>query len=169
MGADFTADAILERSHDLAARRVVLGVGAEYQRNIQRQANRKAFDLHIAFLHDVEQPYLDFSGEVGQFVDGKDAAVGAGQQAVVNHQLVSEFVAAARRFDGIDVSDQIGDGYVRRGKLFHIALVALHPGNRSAVAFAGQQILAAPAERRVRVVADLASGNVRRLAHRAAR
>ncbi len=163
MGADFAADAILERSHDLAARGVVLRIGAEDQGHVQRQANREAFDLHIAFLHDVEQSDLDFSGKVGQFVDGKDATVGAGQKAVVNHQLASEFVAAARRLDRVDVSDQIGDGHVRSCELLHIALVALHPGNRSAIAFARQQVFAAAAERRVGIVADLAAGNVGRL------
>ena len=42
---------------------------------------------------------LDFSGEVGQFVDREDAAIGARQQAVVDGQLVGEIAAAASGAD----------------------------------------------------------------------
>ncbi len=58
------------------------------------QADGVAFDLHVAFLHDVEEGDLDFAGEVRDFVDGENAAVGAGQKAVVHGELVSR---AARR------------------------------------------------------------------------
>ena len=79
VGANLRADAVFERSDDLAARGVVLRIGAEDQRHIQRQAHRISLNLHVAFLHDVEQADLDFSGQVGQFVDGEDAAIGARQ------------------------------------------------------------------------------------------
>ena len=88
MRAHLRADAVLEWRYDLAARRVILRIGAEYEGDVERQAQRVAFDLHIAFLHDVEQPDLDFSREVRQFINGENAAIGARHQAVVHRQLV---------------------------------------------------------------------------------
>ncbi len=84
--ADLAADAVFQRRDDLAARRVVFRIGGEHQHHVERQADRIAFDLDVAFLHDVEQADLDFAGQIGQFVDGEDAAIGARQQAVVNRQ-----------------------------------------------------------------------------------
>ncbi len=75
--ADFAADAIFERRDDFAARRVILGISREHQQQIERQADRIAFNLHVAFLHDVEQANLNLAREVRQLVDGEDAAVGA--------------------------------------------------------------------------------------------
>ena len=124
MRADFAADAVLERRDDLAARGVVLRVGGEHQHQVERQAHGVAFDLHVAFLHDVEQAHLDLAGQVGQFVDGEDAAIGARQQAVVDGELVGDVLPAARRLDGVDVADHVGDGDVGRGELLHVAVVA---------------------------------------------
>ena len=134
--ADFRADAILERRDDLAARGVVLGIGREDHQEIQRQPNRVALDLHVAFLKDVEQSDLDLAGEVGQLVDGKDAAISPRQQAVVHRQLVGEIEAGLRRLDRIDVADHVGDGHVGRRQLFDEARLARQPRNRQAVAFA---------------------------------
>jgi hypothetical protein len=92
--ADLAADAVLQRRDDLAARRVVFRVGGEDQQHVERQAHRVALNLHVAFLHDVEQAHLDLAGQVGQFVDGEDAAVGARQQAVVHGQLVADVLPA---------------------------------------------------------------------------
>src|SRR5439155_12142319 len=50
--ADLTADAVLEGRDDLASRRVIFRVRGEHQQQIERQAHRIAFDLHVAFLHD---------------------------------------------------------------------------------------------------------------------
>ena len=122
--ANFAADAVLERRDDFAARRVIFRVGGEHQHQVERQPHRIALNLHVAFLHDVEQAHLDLAGQVGQFVDGEDAAVGARQQAVVDGQLVGNIVAAARRLDGIDIADHVGDGHVGRGQLFHVAVLA---------------------------------------------
>src|SRR5438067_1176951 len=68
-------DAILQGSNDLSASGVVLRIRAEHQRHVEGQAHRIAFDLHVAFLHDVEQSNLDLSRKVGQFIDGKDSAI----------------------------------------------------------------------------------------------
>ena len=120
--ANLRADAVFQRSHDLAARGVVLGVGAEHQHHIERQPNRIALNLNVAFLHDVEQSDLDLSRQIGQLVDREDAAIGARQQAVVDGEFAAQFVATLGGLDGIDVADQVGDGDVGRGQLLDVAL-----------------------------------------------
>ena len=82
--ANLGADAVFQRSNDLAASGVVLGVGAEHQQHVERQAHRIALNLHVAFLHDVEQADLNFSCQVGQLVDREDAAIGARKQSVMH-------------------------------------------------------------------------------------
>ena len=89
VGANLRADAVFERGDDLAASGVVLRIGSEDQRHVEGQAHGVAFNLHVAFLHDVEQAHLDFSRQIGQLVDGEDAAIGAGQQAVVHGELAA--------------------------------------------------------------------------------
>ena len=37
-----------------AARGVILGIGGENEKHIEREAERVALNLNIAFLHDVE-------------------------------------------------------------------------------------------------------------------
>ena len=163
VGADLRADAVLQRRDDLAARGVVLRVGGEDDRHIQRQAHRVALNLHIAFLHDVEQRHLDLAGEVGQLVDGEDAAVGARQQAVVHGQLGAQVLVGARRLDGVDIAHQVGHGHVRRGQLFHVAVVRRHPRDRRLVAQLRDQVARKLGDRRVRIVAQLGAGDIRRL------
>jgi hypothetical protein len=97
VGADLAADAVLERGDDFAAGGVVFRVGGEDEQEVEGEADGEAFDLDIAFLHDVEQADLDLAGQVGQFVDGEDAAVGAGQQTVVNGEFVGDVVALRGR------------------------------------------------------------------------
>src|SRR6185437_45281 len=82
--ANLRADAVFEGRDDLAARRVVLGVRGEDQEDVERQAHGIALNLHVAFLHDVEEADLYFAGEIGQFVEGENSAIRAGQQAVVD-------------------------------------------------------------------------------------
>ena len=94
MRADLAADAILERRDDLAARRVVFRIRREHQQQIERQPHRIAFDLHVAFLHDVEQADLNLAREIGQFVDGEDAAIGPRHQTVVDSQFVGNVLPA---------------------------------------------------------------------------
>ena len=160
MGANLRSDAILQRRDDFAARRVVLGIRAEYDRDIQRQADRISLNLHVAFLHDVEQSDLNFAGEIGQLVDRENSAIGAGQQSVVHGEFARQFVPAARRLDGIDVADQVRDRDVGRGQLFHVAVLGREPGNRRGVSFFRHQFAAAAADRSVGIVVDLAARDV---------
>ena len=151
--ADLRADAVLERRDDLAARRVVLRVGAEDHHDVERQPHRVALDLDVAFLKDVEEADLDLAGEVGQLVDREDAAVRARQQPVVHRQLVGELQAGARGLDRIEVADQVGDRDVGRRQLLDVARVAVEPADRQVVAglarrARGTPRRAAPAGRR---------------------
>ncbi len=156
--ADFRADAVFQRRNDFAAGRVVFRIRGEYEQDIEGQAERVALNLNVAFLHDVEQADLNFSGEVWEFVDGEDAAVGAGQQAVVNGQFVGEVAATAGGANGIDVADNVGDGDVGSSQLFDEALVARHPRNRRVVALLGDFLAAGAADRAERIIVDFTAG-----------
>src|ERR1700732_2763214 len=68
MGANFRPDAVLQRGDDFSTRGVVLGIRSEDEKDVQSHAHRVSLNLNVAFLHDVEEANLDFSGEVRQFV-----------------------------------------------------------------------------------------------------
>ena len=89
---------------------------------------------------------MNFSGEIGEFVDGEDAAIGAGEQAVVDGEFVGEIAAAARGADGIDVADDVGHGDVGSGELFDETIFAGHPGDGRVVAFGGDFFAAGAAD-----------------------
>ncbi len=163
MGANLAADAVFERGDDFAARRVVLGVGGEDDGDVELEADGVALNLDVAFLHDVEERDLDFAREIGELVDGEDAAVGAGQQAVVHGELGAELVAGARGLDGVDIADEVGDGDVGRGELFDVALDGRHPGDGRVVAERGDEVARKFAQRSVGVVAELGAGDVGRV------
>lgn len=75
--ADLAAEPVFQRRDDAAAIRVVLGVRRCDEQHVERQANLVAAHLHVAFFEHVQKSDLDALGEVGQFVDGEDAAVRA--------------------------------------------------------------------------------------------
>ncbi len=133
MGADLHVEAVLERRDDPAAAGVVLRVGAGDDDDVERQANLVAFDLDVFFFHQIEQPDLHFFRQVGQLVDGEDAAIGARHETVVDGFLVGE-IAALGDLDRIDFADQIGDRDVRRRQLLAVAAVAIDPLERQRVA-----------------------------------
>ena len=160
VGADLAAEAVLQRRDDAAAVGVVLRVGAGDEHHVERQADLVAADLHVALFEHVEQADLDALGEVGDLVDGEDAAVGARHQAVVQRQLVAE-VAALGHLDRIDLADEVGDRRVGRGQLLAEAVVAMHPVDRRGVAHLGDEIAGVLADRLVRIVVDLAAGDDR--------
>ena len=143
------------------ARGVIFRVSRKHEQQVERQSHRVPFDLHVAFLHDVEQTYLDFAGQIRKLIDGENAAVGARNKPVMNCQLIGDVLAAARRFDGIDIANHVRDGYVGRGQLFHVTMVLCEPGNRSFITLFRDEILASAANGRVRAVVDFATRNVR--------
>ena len=146
VGADLRAEPVLQRRDDPAAVGVVLRVGRGEQQHVERQPQRVAADLDVALLQHVEQRDLDPLGEVGQLVDRDDAAVGAGDQAVVHGLRVAEH-AALRDLDRVDVADQVADRHVRRRELLGVPLVAVLPRHRQVVALLGGQQPAAGADR----------------------
>src|SRR6185369_1834890 len=89
--------------------------------------------------------------------------VGARQQAVVHRVLASEFVATSGCLNRIDIADQVSNCDIGSRQLFDISLVGGDIFDRSCVAFAGNQFLAAPAKWIVGVVADLAACDIRRV------
>ena len=139
MRTNLAADAILQRRNDLAASRVVFGIRSKDQQQIERQSDRIALNLHVAFLHDVEKTYLNASGQIGQFVDGENAAISARNEAVVNRQLVGKILAAARGFDRIDIADHIRNRYIRGRELLNVAVFCPDPCDRRLVALLGHQ------------------------------
>ena len=158
MRANFRADSVFQRRDNFAARRVVLGICREHKQDVERHPDRVTLNLHIPFLHDIEQPHLNFARQIRQLVDRKDAAIGAGKQSVVNRQLVGKIAAAARRLNRVHIANHVGDGDVRGSQLFDVAVIARKPCDRRRIAFRSDSFAAHAADRDVRIVVDLTSG-----------
>ena len=126
VGADLGAEAVLERGDDPAAVGVVLGVGAGHDEDVERQPQDVAADLDVALLHHVEHRDLDPLGEVGQLVDGHDAAVAARDEPEVDRLRVAQ-AAPLGHLHRVDVADQVGDARVRGRQLLGVPLVAVPP------------------------------------------
>ena len=77
MCANLRSDTVFEGSDNLPAGSVILWIGAEHQRDIKGKTYGVTFNLHITFLHDVEQSNLNLSCQIGQFINGKDGTIGA--------------------------------------------------------------------------------------------
>src|SRR5690606_24181977 len=105
--------AVFQRCDDAAAVGVILRVCAEAEHQVQRDAHGKAANLDVLFLKDVQQTHLDPRLQVGQLVDGKDAAVGARDNTEVNHVFVGERELLRGGFDWIHVADQVCNADVR--------------------------------------------------------
>src|SRR5580704_11559612 len=69
--ANFRTDAVFQWGDDFSARGVILGVRGEDKQDVERHPDRVALNLHVALLHDIEEANLDFTREIGQFVDRK--------------------------------------------------------------------------------------------------
>ena len=161
VGAHLGAEPVLERGDDAAAVRVVLGVGAGDQQQVQRQPHPVAADLDVALLQHVEQRDLDALGEVGQLVDAEDAAVGAGHQAVVHGLRVAQG-AALGDLDRVDVADEVADAGVRRRQLLAEPVAAVQPADGRGVAVLGDLAVRPDRDRVQRVLVELAADQHRR-------
>ena len=163
MGADLGAEPVLERRDDPAAVGVVLGVGAGDEQQVQRQPQLVAAHLDVALLQHVEQRDLDPLGQVGQLVDGEDAAVGARHQAVVDGLRVAER-AALGHLDRVDVADQVADarcpGSPASRRTARSRCLPRRPGSSSPCSATSRR--QRRRDRRVRVLVDLAAGDDRR-------
>src|SRR5437868_10139693 len=72
-------------------------------------------------------------------------------------ELVAEIVSAARRLDGVNVADKVGDCHIRSRKLLDVAIIRSQVVDRGGVLLLSDQLAAAPAQRCVGIVVDLAS------------
>src|SRR5215831_9959728 len=156
---DFRTNAVLQGCDDFASSSVVFGVRGKNDNDIERQPDRVALNLNVPLLHDVEQPDLNFSGEIRQFVDGEDAAVRTREQAVVDAQLAADRMPSFCGFDRIDIPDDVGNGYVRCSEFFDIAFLASPILNRCSVALFLNEFATSPAYRSERIVINLTTGN----------
>ncbi len=161
VSADLGAEPVLERRDDPSAVGVVLRVRAGHEQQVERQPERVAADADVALLQHVQQRDLDPLGEVGQLVQGEDAAVGPRHQAEVDGLRVTEG-AALGHLDRVDVADQVADAGVRGGQFLAVPVVPVSPGDRQVIAKLGGQPAAPRAGRLVRMVVDLAARDGRR-------
>src|SRR5262249_51989563 len=113
----------------------------------------------VALLHDVEQTDLNFTGKIRKLIDREDPAVRPGQQAIVDAQIAADGVAAFRRFDRIDVADNVGNRHVGGGQFFDVTLLTAPILDRRSVALFLDQIPAPAADRTERIVVDFTSGD----------
>jgi len=111
----------------------------------------KAANLHVPFFQDVEQPHLDFWGQVGQLVHAEDTAMAAGNQPEVQHLFARQGLATGM-LDEVDLTDQIGDRHVGSRQLFVVPLLAGNPFQRAVVAVLGQLLATVMRNRVERVV-----------------
>ena len=162
VGADLGTVAILERRDDAPAVGVVLRVRGGDEEHVERQPHLVATDLHVAFFEHVQQAHLDALGQIGQLVDGEDAAVHPWQEAEVQRRLVVQ-IAAFGDLDGIDLADQIGDGDVRRRQLLAVALFPRQPRDGRFVAGFGHDGAPLGGDRTERILGDLRALDDRRL------
>src|SRR6266700_260774 len=159
MRSNLRADAVFQRCNDFSARGVILGIGSENEEHVEGQAQRIAFNLNVALLHDVEEADLDFSGEVRKLVDGEDAAIGAWQKTIVDGEFVGEVASAAGSADGINIANDVRHCYVGRGELFHEAVLAGHPSDGRVVAVGGDFFAAGAADGLEGIVVNFAAGD----------
>ena len=96
------------------------------------------------------------SARSGSSLMAKMPRLRARHQAVVDRLAVAE-AAALGDLDRVDVADEVADGRVGRGELLAEALAAMTPAHRQQVAELAGEAAAAGADRRGRVVVDLAA------------
>ena len=156
VGADLAAETILQRRDDSAAIGVVLGVRRRDEQNVERETDLVAANLNVALFEHVEQAHLNALRQVGQLVDGEDAAVGTRDESVVQRELVTE-VTTFGHLDGVDLTDEVGDGGIRRRQLLAETIVTVHPSDWCLVTVLSDEIACVTRHRVVGIVVDLAA------------
>src|SRR5690242_17344997 len=73
--ANLRANAVFERRDNLSAGRIVFWICTKHKGHIQVQSDRVTLNLHVTFLHDIEERNLNFPRQIWKFVDGEDAAI----------------------------------------------------------------------------------------------
>src|SRR3984893_19375247 len=75
-------------------------------------------------------------------------------------QLATQSVAAAGSFDGIDVTDQVGDGDIRGSQFFHITVFRGEVLDANVISDASYFVAAPAADRGIRIVVNLAASKI---------
>ena len=127
MRVDDRADAVFELRDDFAAAVVRGRVGGEEDQHVDIEPDGIAADLHVALFQNVEQADLHQFVEFRQFVDGKNAAVHARDEAEVQG-FFGAHAGAAGEFGRIDFADDVGE-FGARGEAFGVAIFAPPPGD----------------------------------------
>ena len=123
MGVYLGAVAVFERGHYAAAVGIVLRICRRHHKHVQGQPHLVALDLHVPLFHQVEQPHLDPFGQVRQFIDTEDSAIGPGHQAIVDHQFIGQIMALGD-LDGVYLANQVCYGDIGRRQLFRVAFLS---------------------------------------------
>ena len=129
VGADLGAEPVLQGGDDPAAVRVVLGVGAGDDEDVEGEPQHVAADLDVPLLHDVEHRDLDALGQVRQLVDRDDAAVAARDEPEVDRLRVTQSAALGDPHR-VDVTDEVGHARVGGRELLGVPLLAVPPLHR---------------------------------------
>ena len=162
MGPDLGAVSVLQRCNDAPPVGVVLGVGAGHQIDVEGQTHPISLYLDVSLLHQVEQAHLNTLRQVRQLVDAEQPAVGSGNEAVVNGQLVGE-ISAFCYLDGVYFADEVCHSNIWGCQLLGIAHVPWKPIYLRSVPSLGGPLAAGLAQRVVRVIVYLASLDYRDL------
>ena len=102
---------------------------------------------------------MNFSGEIGELIDGEDAAIGAWEKTIVDCEFVGKIAPAAGGADGIDVADDVGHGDIGRGQFFDETIFARHPGDGRAVPLGGDFFAAGAADGLEGIVIDFTASD----------
>jgi len=156
VGPDLDVEPVLQRRDDPPPARVVFGVGAGHDDDVEGQPDLVALDLDVLLLHQVEEPDLHLLGEIGELVDREDAAVGPRDESIVDRLLVGE-VAALGHLHRVDLADQVGHRHVGSGELLPVPVLGSDPGDRQRVTLHCQPPAARPADRVERRIVDWAA------------
>ena len=159
MGVDLGTVPILEWGDDTSPVGVVFRVCRRDHEHIQRQPDPVALDLYVPLFHQVEQPHLNPFRQIWQLVDAEDAAVGAGNHSVVDHQLVGQ-VMPLGHLDGVDLTDEIGNGYIRSRQFFRVTVLSRDPFQKGFSAHLRNLVAADLADGVVGIIVDLATGDL---------
>ena len=151
---DLRTEAVLERRNQAAAVGVVLGVGGRHYEDVQLEPDQVATNLDVTFLEHVQQTHLDSLREVGQLVDGEDAAIRLRHEAERQRTGVVE-VEATSHLDRVNFTNEVGHRGVGRGQLLGETLAAVDPRNGGVVTQFGDKFLREHGERRERIVTNL--------------
>ena len=75
----------------------------------------------------------------------------------MHRELVPKIVPAPRGLDGVNIADKVGNCHIRSRKLLDVAIIRSQVVDRGGVPLLGDKLAAAPTQRRVGIVVDLAS------------